>query len=231
MHPSPRHRGHRGASSAAVAAIVILLVGVAVVFIGVRDGQTPANTTTAASSETAERAHGAGRTTAGTGPDTTAAPGVRPNFGRTLPGSPPVALAIPSIGVRAGTIVYLGLAGDGTIEVPNNPDTPGWFTPGPSPGQVGPAVIAGHVDSMDGPAVFARLGELRRGERIHVTREDGSTATFAVRKVETYNKDAFPTRAVYGTTDRAALRLITCSGDYDVERGYLANTVVYAYLL
>ena len=153
-----------------------------------------------------------------------------PAFGPMLPGSAPVGLDIPRIGVRADTIVELGLASDGTIEVPQDASAPGWFAPGPSPGQLGPAIIAGHVDSTSGPAVFYRRGELGRGDRVKVTREDGSVATFAVDKVKTYEKNEFPTRAVYGTTNRAELCLITCSGEYDSETGYLSNTVAYASL-
>jgi hypothetical protein len=153
------------------------------------------------------------------------------DLGPVLPGSPPVALDIPSIGVHSTKIVGLGLAKDGSLEVPDNAAEPGWFTPGPSPGQFGPAVIAGHVDSTKGPAVFYRLGELRKGDRVKVTRQDGSVAPFVIDRVKQYDKDTFPTRAVYGnSTDRAELRLITCSGDYDERAGYLSNTVAFAHL-
>jgi sortase (surface protein transpeptidase) len=148
-----------------------------------------------------------------------------------LPGSRPIGLAIPSIDVHSTNIVGLGLEEDGSLEVPRNASAPGWFTPGPSPGQFGPAVIAGHVDSADGPAVFYRLGELRRGDQVKVRRQDRSTAVFVVDRVRSYQKDRFPTREVYGnTTDRAELRLITCSGEYDDKLGYLGNTVVFAHL-
>lgn len=152
-------------------------------------------------------------------------------FESFLPGSPPVALRIPSIGVRSSTIVDLGLQDDGTIEVPKNPSAPGWFTPGPTPGQLGPAVIAGHVDSDTGPAVFYRLGQLQTGDRVSVNREDGSVATFVIDRVETFEKDRFPTRAVYGATSRAELRLITCSGNYDDDTGYDSNTIAFAHLV
>lgn len=153
-------------------------------------------------------------------------------FGPVLSGSEPVALDIPSIGVHATNIVGLGLADDGSLEVPSNPDHPGWFTPGPSPGQFGPAVIAGHVDSETGPAVFSELGNLTRGSRIHVSRQDDTTAIFSVDRVAVFEQDQFPTRAVYGnTTNRAELRLITCAGDYFERSGYQSNIVVYAHLL
>lgn len=154
----------------------------------------------------------------------------RPEFGPVLNGSPPVGLHIPRIGVHSTDIVDLAFQKDGSIEVPKDPASPGWFTPGPAPGQVGPAVIAGHVDGETGPAVFYRLGELRPGDRVTVNRENGTTATFVINRVQTFDKDAFPTRDVYGSTDRAELRLITCSGQYDDEDGYLSNTVVFAHL-
>ena len=140
-------------------------------------------------------------------------------------------MTIPRIGVRASQFVGLGLADNGEIEVPRNPDTPGWFTPGPSPGQLGPAVIAGHVDGTSGPAVFYRLAELQPGDRVKIDRRDGSTAVFTVDRVVSFEKAAFPTRAVYGPTRRAELRLITCGGQYDTQTGYLRNTVVFAHLV
>jgi sortase (surface protein transpeptidase) len=147
-------------------------------------------------------------------------------------GSAPVALHIPSIDVHVRRLVPLGLAEDGSLEVPEDADVPGWFALGPSPGQFGPAVIAGHVDSATGPAVFYGLGALRSGDRVKVPRRDGSVATFTVYRVESYAKSEFPTREVYGnTTSRAELRLITCGGEYDGDAGYLSNTVAYARLL
>jgi LPXTG-site transpeptidase (sortase) family protein len=165
-----------------------------------------------------------------TGHRATASQGRSPDFGPVLPGSPPVGLDIPRIGVHSRDIVGLAYQQDGSIEVPQNPASPGWFTPGPSPGQYGPAVIAGHVDSATGPAVFYRLGELRAGDRITVTRKDGTAATFTVDRVKAVEKNAFPTREVYGATNRAELRLITCSGEYDQQDGYLGNTIVFAHL-
>ena len=152
------------------------------------------------------------------------------DFGPVLSGAAPVALDIPSIGVHSTDIVDLGLAADGTMEVPSDASSPGWFTPGPTPGQIGPAIIVGHVDSETGPAVFYRLGELVAGDKIKVTRDDGSTAAFVIDRVKSYDKDEFPTREIYGTTDRAELRLITCSGEYDNELGYLGNTVAFGHL-
>ena len=109
----------------------------------------------------------------------------------------------------------------------------GFYTLGPTPGQFGPAVIAGHVDSHRGPAVFYRLGALKAGATVSVGRRDGTTARFVVDKVAAYPKAQFPTTAVYGnTTSRAELRLITCGGSFDDRSGhYVDNVVAFAHLV
>jgi sortase (surface protein transpeptidase) len=140
----------------------------------------------------------------------------------------PVRIEIPRIGVAA-RLVRLGLNADRTMEVPTDFATAGWYVRGPRPGQIGPAVIAGHVDSTSGPAVFFRLGSLRRGAVIRVLRADHTTAHFTVEGVERAPKDAFPTHRVFGPTGRPALRLITCGGSFDESTGhYRDNTIVYA---
>lgn len=142
----------------------------------------------------------------------------------------PSRLRIASIGVDAA-FTRLGLASDGTIEVPGDPGEVGWYTNGPAPGDLGPAVALGHLDSAIGPAVFYRLGQLKPGGRIDVAREDGVTLRFAVQRVATYSVDAFPTAEVYGATAGPELRLITCGGQYSfARRRYLSNVVVYAAL-
>ncbi|MBP0456665.1 class F sortase [Streptomyces montanisoli] len=149
---------------------------------------------------------------------------------RALPASRPVSLAIPSIGVHT-SLMSLGQNKDGSVEVPSRPLKAGWYRYSPTPGQNGPAVILGHVDSDEtGPAVFYRLGALRPGASVSVRREDGTTAVFTVDKVREYPKDGFPTRTVYGNTRRPELRLITC-GDWDADHHtYRGNTVVFAHL-
>ena len=145
-------------------------------------------------------------------------------------GSPPVRLEIPAIGV-ATPLVRLGLEADGAMAVPEDFGRAGWFTGGPAPGQVGPSVIAGHVDSRTGPAVFYRLRELRPGQAIVVGRADGSRLRFVVEQARSYPKAGFPTAAVFGPVPAAALRLITCAGDFDRARGsYRDNLVVFARL-
>lgn len=147
--------------------------------------------------------------------------------GVVLPASHPVAVAIPKIGVRS-RLVDLGKT-DGKMDVPK-PAVAGWYTGGPTPGALGPAVIAGHV-TWNGPAVFYRLGRMRPGDQVMVTRKDGKTAVFTVTRVARFSKSRFPSEAVYGPIDHAGLRLITCGGTYDrARRKYLDNVIVFAKL-
>jgi sortase (surface protein transpeptidase) len=153
--------------------------------------------------------------------------------GPSLPRSLPVSVEIPAIGVDS-KLLYLGLNSDGTIQVPSlktSSHLAAWYKYSSTPGQIGSAVIEGHVDSTQGPAVFFRLGALRPGDTINVTLADGVTAIFRVTGVREYVKSRFPTKAIYGATDFAALRLITCGGAFDyATRHYLSSTVVFASL-
>jgi sortase (surface protein transpeptidase) len=143
----------------------------------------------------------------------------------------PVRLQIPAIGVST-SLVKLGRLPDGSLEVPKDWDTAGWYDQGPRPGQPGPAVILGHVDSKTGPAVFYQLRALRPGDTVRVGLADGRTLAFRVLRVQRYPKDEFPTQAVYFPTLHRELRLITCGGEFDYARGsYLDNIVVYATLV
>ena len=145
-----------------------------------------------------------------------------------------MSVSIPAIDVRSD-LITVGLNPDGTLEVPQpgpDYDKAAWFRDSPRPGDVGPAVIEGHVDSAaNGPSVFYRLGDLAPGDRIDVGREDGTVASFVVDEVRVFPKDDFPTLAVYGNTERPELRLITCGGPFDRSvRSYLDNVVVFASL-
>lgn len=147
-----------------------------------------------------------------------------------LPAATPLAVRVPSIGLDT-PLIRLGLNPDGTVQVPSGFNQAGWFTPGPSPGEIGAAVLLGHVDSYHGPAVFYRLGQLHPGDLILVAREDHTTAPFTVDAVRAYPKTGFPTTTVYGPIDYAGLRLITCGGPFDrTTRSYDDNIVVYAHL-
>ncbi|HEX5881816.1 MAG TPA: class F sortase [Actinomycetota bacterium] len=149
-----------------------------------------------------------------------------PLVGPILPAAEPAILHIPRIGVRSD-LVRLGLDSAGAMEVPGEPGVAGWYTKAPTPGALGPAVIAGHLTWDGAPAIFVRLGDLRPGDRVEVLRQDGRTAIFAIRRVVRVAKSRFPTHAVYGPTDHAALRLITCAGRYD-DDGFADNIVVFA---
>ncbi|MFK0253362.1 class F sortase [Streptomyces sp. NPDC090445] len=148
-----------------------------------------------------------------------------------LPGSPPTRIRIPSIRVDA-PLTGLGLARDGSLDVPPpaRRDLAGWYRDGTTPGAVGTALVVGHVDHASGPAVFFRLGALRRGAAIEVRRADGRTAVFTVHAVEVYDARHFPDSRVYGPSPRAELRVITCGGGFSPRTGYRGNVVVFAHL-
>jgi sortase (surface protein transpeptidase) len=146
----------------------------------------------------------------------------------TLPASQPLSVQVSSIGVRTGELIDLGLTAERELEVPDDAVTAGWFELSPTPGEVGPAVIAGHVDYAGMPGVFGRLPEVQPGDEISVARVDGTTAVFTVYEVQRYPKSEFPTQRVYGNTETPELRLITCGGVFDEASGnYLDNVVVY----
>jgi sortase family protein len=153
-----------------------------------------------------------------------------PQSGSPLPVPSPVSLTIPVIGVKS-QLMKLGLAAGGALQVPplSMSGVAGWYTGSPRPGAIGSAIIVGHIDTVNGPAVFDRLDELTPGDSVYVTRADGSMVKFRVTLVQTYLKDHFPTQQVYGPTPDAELRLITCGGIFDKATGhYLSNIVVYA---
>ncbi|MHA7155795.1 class F sortase [Arthrobacter sp. TMN-50] len=156
-----------------------------------------------------------------------------PELPAVLEASAPVSFNIPTIEAQS-ELLHLGLRENGSLEVP--PDGPGapasWYNQSPTSGERGPSVLLGHVNATDGgPGVFADLRALQAGDEINVVREDGSTAVFAVDRGEQYEKDNFPTLEVYGNTDAAELRLITCDG-YNPETGeFDDNYVVYATLV
>jgi LPXTG-site transpeptidase (sortase) family protein len=162
---------------------------------------------------------------------TSSSPVEQPDTGVTaLPAAEPTEISIPRIGARS-TLVPLGLNADETIQVPpvSTPMQAGWYTNAPTPGEIGPAVILGHVDGTKKPGIFFRLKEMAAGDEILVSREDGVTARFVVDRVEHVAKKDFPTDQVYGDTTDAELRLITCGGVFDRDaRSYVDNIIVFA---
>ncbi|MET9440304.1 class F sortase [Streptomyces sp. NPDC006610] len=148
-----------------------------------------------------------------------------------LPPSPPDRIRIPAIRVDA-PLTGLGLTATGSLDVPpaDRPGLAGWYEAGTRPGERGTAIVAGHVDNADGPAVFYRLGALRRGSVIEIDRRDGGVAVFRVHAVEVYDAEDFPDEKVYGAAPRPELRVITCGGGYARGTGYRGNVVVFAHL-
>jgi Sortase domain len=239
MITSSQHAGRRRHIIAAATSVVLTLVGGVVVLLGMDGSSGPpqppvdaGRSMSAAASPT--HAGAAAPKTGSSIPSPSAAVNRAKDMDLEpiLRTSPPIALEIPSIGVRTTNFVSLGRAADGSLQVPQDFSSVGWYAAGPSPGQLGPAIMAGHVDGPDGPAIFYRLGALRPQARIAVGRKDGSTATFIVDRIQRFPKDQFPTARVYGSTNRAELRLITCGGSFDQKSGhYIDNIVAFAHLV
>ncbi|MFW3170253.1 class F sortase [Geodermatophilus sp. CPCC 206100] len=151
--------------------------------------------------------------------------------GAPLPASRPVRVRIPVLGVTS-SVIGLGLEADGSMEMPVGAYPVGWYDRSPTPGEIGPSVIVGHVDWAGDRGAFYGLRALRPGDRVVVDRADGTTATFRVDGVERHDKDAFPTGEVYGDVGWPALRLITCGGRFDRKTGdYEDNVIVFARLV
>lgn len=142
----------------------------------------------------------------------------------------PVRVEMPSIGL-ASSLVELHVQNDGTLEVPPDPGSAGWWSDGPAPGDPGAAIIVGHVDSLHGPAAFYRLSGLHPGDKVLIHREDKTVAVFVVDALRQFSKGAFPSDLVYGPTPTPTLRLLTCGGAFDRSTGhYTDNLVVFAHL-
>ncbi|MFJ4902293.1 class F sortase [Streptomyces sp. NPDC088727] len=152
--------------------------------------------------------------------------------GPSLPRSVPQRLRIPAIAVDAPfTPLSIGSSGRLDAPPPNDKNLAGWFKDGVTPGERGAAIVAGHVDTTTGPAIFLQLRFLQPGATVDITRTDGTVATFKVDTVETFSKAKFPDKRVYADTPDAQLRLITCGGNYDrTVKDYEDNVVVFAHL-
>ena len=153
------------------------------------------------------------------------------NDGGVLAESKPVHIRAESIDLDAD-IIELGLTENQEIEVPKKYDIVGWYKYGPTPGELGPSVILGHVAAEVGPGVFGYLRLLEPGDLIEVDREDGTTVIFRVDKLATYPQNNFPTSLVYGDIDYAGLRLITCTGVFnEKDKTFSSNLIVYTSLV
>ena len=212
-----RKRAGRWALGTALAAAMACAGGVSVAAFGVFDG-TPAH---------------AGATYIPPSITTVAPRLASDPRARPLARSAPVKISIPGIGVNA-PVMKVGRDADGTVQVPPlaEHNLTGWYRYGPSPGQRGPAVILGHVDSATGVSVFYYLKNMHAGDKVLVTLADGKVAAFAVDGLQRVAKDAFPTASVYGRAGYPSLRLITCGGPFDQATGHYAdNIIVYAHLV
>ncbi|MGW0558445.1 class F sortase [Streptomyces sp. NPDC002926] len=155
-----------------------------------------------------------------------------PPAGLALSRSAPKRLSITEIAVDA-PFTPLSIGSSGQLDAPPGDDNNlvGWFQGGPTPGERGTSIVAGHVDTKTGPAVFVELGSLKPGSTVDITREDNTVATFKVDSVETFSKAHFPNQRVYADTPSPQLRLITCGGEYDRKaKDYTDNVVVFAHL-
>jgi LPXTG-site transpeptidase (sortase) family protein len=149
-----------------------------------------------------------------------------------LPDSPPTQVRIDAINATS-SLVPLGLNPDQTITVPpvNTPLQASWYRLGPTPGAAGPAIILGHVNGNGKEGIFAKLNQVKPGDQVKVTRQDGKTAVFTVTKMQQIPKNTFPTVDVYGDTPDAQLRLITCGGGFDTaKRSYVDSIIAFATL-
>jgi LPXTG-site transpeptidase (sortase) family protein len=164
--------------------------------------------------------------------DSRTTPGTFAGTPEPLPYSVPDRVRIPSIQVDA-PVVPVGLDVDGWVGAPppEDPNLAGWFTGAVSPGEKGTAVVVGHVDNSQGPAVFYGLGALKKGSRVEVARQDGKTAVFEIYGIEVFEKNNFPGDRVYGSKGSPELRVITCGGGFSEQGGYAGNVVTFARLV
>ena len=217
-------KSRRGSLWAAAAVLLLIGGGTAIGFAVTANDPPPQPPASAASPSPTD--------VTATPPPSTPPVAAAQTTGPIMPAATPTQVSIPAIDVDS-TLMELGLNADGTAEVPPlDPAAPaGWYRGSPTPGELGPSIILGHVTSNAGAAIFYRLGDMRPGDEVTVTRDDGTVAIFTVDAVEQYPKADFPTQKVYGNTDHAALRLITCGGVFDGAAGsHLDNIVVYASL-
>jgi sortase (surface protein transpeptidase) len=160
-------------------------------------------------------------------PSVKAATGIRP-----LARSTPTRITVPAVGIDV-PVTSVGRDSAGSIEMPPLFDwTTGWYKYSPTPGETGPAIIVGHVDTYKGISVFWHLRDIQRGDIINISRADGSTAKFKVTALKQFSQSDFPTQEVYGNIKYPGLRLITCGGAFDKQtESYTQNTVVYAFMV
>lgn len=234
--------GRRGVIVAAVSTVVLLVVAAVTLSLGFRgDGghdSPPGPVAAAATSAGQPRSTPGGASSnssqrqTNSSPTPSTAPADQPSFGDFLPASQPTRIAIPAIGLTSSTFVDLTVQRNGTLSVPGTESEVGLYQAGPTPGQLGPAVLGAHVDSPEGrKGIFWNLGKVRPGDTVAITRKDRTTAIFTVDRVKAYPKAEFPTDLVYkGDFTRSEIRLVTCGGPVDSRNEYRDNVVVFGHL-
>ncbi|MBI4426152.1 MAG: class F sortase [Candidatus Kerfeldbacteria bacterium] len=148
-----------------------------------------------------------------------------------VPYGAPVELRIPKLSVTT-KIEKTGINRQGVLEAPKNPKQAGWYRHGAIPGKQGNAVIGGHVDWYNGPAVFRRLGQLRRGDMVEVKNDHGQVLKFRVTGVGSYYNGSVPLARITGPTKKQALNLYTCTGRFNRSaKNYSHRVVVFTELV
>lgn len=240
--PSGR-RVSSGVAAALATTAVLVVVGLVALVLGLRGAGTSGPPQTAAAGPPPATSVNRPPASSPTGPPASPGQGGTPTagprpaaggdgIGPFLEASAPTSLTIPSIGLRSSRFVTLGIQRDGTISVPGTAQEVGLYDAGPTPGQLGPAVLAAHVDTPAGvPGIFHELKRVKKGDVVEVGRQDGSHLTFTVDRVAAYPKTQFPTEQVYrGDFTRAEIRLVTCGGPTDSRNEYRDNVVVFGHL-
>jgi hypothetical protein len=236
-----------GEAVALVVTAVLMVVGIVALVVGLRGSPgtpgppqpaaagVPSASAPATAGPTPSSASSASSASASPGQGGTPTAGAKPDaagIGDFLEASEPTSIEIPSIGVRSSHFVPLSIQRDGTISVPGTAQEVGIYDAGPTPGQLGPSVLAAHVDTPSGvPGNVHDLVRVRAGDVVDVARRDGSHLTFTVDRVGAYRKTQFPTEEVYkGDFTKAEIRLVTCGGPTDSRNEYRDNVVVFGHL-
>ncbi|GAA1991488.1 hypothetical protein GCM10009817_37010 [Terrabacter lapilli] len=240
--PSGR-RVSSGVAAALATTAVLVVVGLVALVLGLRGTGTSGPPQTAAAGPPPATSVNRPPASSPTGPPASPGQGGTPTagprpaaggdgIGPFLEASAPTSLTIPSIGLRSSRFVTLSIQRDGTISVPGTAQEVGLYDAGPTPGQLGPAVLAAHVDTPAGvPGIFHELKRVKKGDVVEVGRQDGSHLTFTVDRVAAYPKTQFPTEQVYrGDFTKAEIRLVTCGGPTDSRNEYRDNVVVFGHL-
>jgi hypothetical protein len=215
----------RSERAAAAVAAVALVAAAACAAAAWRSADGPRRLVPVAAAQAAPSEAAPGRSAASEPPTT--APLTTPADAPPSRVAPPVSVQVPAVGLTA-RVVPVGLTPAGAITVPD-PSVAGWYDLGPAPGALGPAVVVGHVDTRSGAAVFYALNRVRAGQTVTVFRSDGTKGIFVVRQVTEVHKTQFPTAQVFAPTSDAELRLVTCTGQFDISTGhYIDSLIIWA---